>query len=92
MSFTGGDPNFNEKTGRYRESPFIFNNTLNSLDKTIKNLDVISKQKPSYIIGDINTDINVEKLDNELDLNKIAKQMENKIMNSIRNKVSIAVA
>ena len=46
----------------------------------------------SYNIGDINTTIQVEKLDNNTDIEKVARQVENRIMKSIRNRVTVSIS
>lgn len=70
----------------------LFTSMVSSLEKASNNSNINSALGSSYNIGDINTNINVEKLDNETDIDRVAKQVENRIMKSIRNRVSIAVA
>ena len=45
-----------------------------------------------YNIGDIITTIQVDKLDNQTDINRLAKQVEDKIVKDIRNRVSVSVS
>ena len=70
----------------------LFESMVASLEKASNNSTINSALGSSYNIGDINTNINVEKLDNETDIDMVARQVENRIMKSIRNRVSIAVA
>lgn len=70
----------------------LFTSMVSSLEKASNNSNINSALGSSYNIGDINTNINVEKLDNETDIDRVARQVENRIMKSIRNRVSIAVA
>ena len=70
----------------------LFTSMVNSLEKASNNSNINSALGSSYNIGDINTNINVERLDNETDIDKVARQVENRIMKSIRNRVSMAVA
>ena len=70
----------------------LFESMVSSLEKASNNSTINSALGSSYNIGDINTNINVEKLDNETDIDKVARQVENRIMKSIRNRVSIAIA
>ena len=71
----------------------LFTSMVSSLERTAaNNSNINSVLGSSYNIGDINTNINVEKLDNETDIYKVARQVENRIMKSIRNRVSMAVA
>ena len=71
----------------------LFESMVSSLERvSLNNSNINSALGSSYNIGDINTSINVEKLDNETDIEKVARQVENRIMKSIRNRVSIAIA
>ena len=71
----------------------LFESMVSSLEHvSLNNSNINSALGSSYNIGDINTSINVEKLDNETDIEKVARQVENRIMKSIRNRVSIAIA
>lgn len=70
----------------------LFTSMVSSLEKASNNSNINSALGSSYNIGDINTNINVERLDNETDIDKVARQVENRIMKSIRNRVSMAVA
>ena len=66
---------------------------VSSLERTAaNNSNINSALGSSYNIGDINTNINVEKLDNETDIDRVARQVENRIMKSIRNRVVVSVA
>ena len=70
----------------------LFESMVSSLERTANNSNINSPFNSSYNIGDINTTIQVEKLDNEKDKEKVARQVENRIMKTIRNRVSISVA
>ena len=70
----------------------LFESMVSSLEKASNNSNINSVLGSSYKIGDINTNINVEKLDNETDIDAVARQVENRIMKSIRNRVSLAIA
>lgn len=70
----------------------LFESMVSSLEKASNNSNINSALGSSYKIGDINTNINVEKLDNETDIDTVARQVENRIMKSIRNRVSLAIA
>ena len=70
----------------------LFTSMVSSLERAAaNNSNINSALGSSYNIGDINTSINVEKLDNETDINKVAKQVENRIMKSIHNRVVLSV-
>ena len=70
----------------------LFTSMVSSLERTAaNNSNINSALGSSYNIGDINTSINVEKLDNETDIDKVAKQVENRIMKSIHNRVVLSV-
>ena len=68
----------------------LFESMVHSLEKST-NSNVNSSFGSSYNIGDINTTIQVQKLDNETDVNKLVKQVEEKIVKSIRNRVVVSV-
>ena len=68
----------------------LFESMVSSLEKST-NSNVNSSFGSSYNIGDINTTIQVQKLDNETDINKLVKQVEEKIVKSIRNRVVVSV-
>ena len=71
----------------------LFTSMVSSLERTAaNNSNINSALGSSYNIGDINTNINVEKLDNETDIDRVARQVENRIMKSIRNRVVVSVA
>ena len=70
----------------------LFTSMVSSLEKASNNSNINSALGSSYNIGDINTNINVERLDNETDIDKVARQVENRILKSIRNRVSVAIA
>ena len=70
----------------------LFESMVSSLERTANNSNINSPLNSSYNIGDINTTIQVEKLDNDTDIEKVARQVENRIMKTIRNRVSISVA
>ena len=71
----------------------LFTSMVSSLERTTaNNSNINSALGSSYNIGDINTNINVEKLDNETDIDRVARQVENRIMKSIRNRVVVSVA
>ena len=70
----------------------LFTSMVSSLERAAaNNSNINSALGSSYNIGDINTSINVEKLDNETDIDKVAKQVENRIMKSIHNRVVLSV-
>ena len=69
----------------------LFETMVSSLEKASSNSDISSALGSSYSIGDINTSINVASLDNQTDINKVVKEVENKIMNTIRNRVTVSV-
>ena len=68
----------------------LFESMVHSLEKST-NSNVNSSFGSSYNIGDINTSIQVAKLDNQTDINQLAKQVEDKIVKTIRNRVTISV-
>lgn len=71
----------------------LFTSMVSSLERAAaNNSNINSALGSSYNIGDINTNINVEKLDNETDIDRVARQVENRIMKSVRNRVSLAIA
>ena len=71
----------------------LFTSMVSSLERAAaNNSNINSTLGSSYNIGDINTNINVEKLDNETDIDRVARQVENRIMKSVRNRVSLAIA
>ena len=65
---------------------------VSSLERTANNSNINSTFGSSYNIGDINTTIQVEKLDNNTDIEKVARQVENRIMKSIRNRVTVSIS
>jgi len=69
----------------------LFESMVSSLEKTANNSTINSGFNSSYNIGEINTTIKVDKLDSQTDINELAKQVENKIVRDIRNKVSISI-
>jgi len=69
----------------------LFESMVSSLEKTANNSTINSGFNSSYNIGEINTVIKVDKLDNQTDINELAKQVENKIVRDIRNKVSVSI-
>ena len=64
---------------------------VSSLEKSANNSTINSGFNSSYNIGEINTTIKVDKLDNQTDINKLAKQVEDKIVKDIRNRVSVSI-
>ena len=70
----------------------LFESMVSSLERTANNSNINSALGSSYIIGDINTTIQVEKLDNNTDIEKVARQVENRIMKSIRNRVTVSIS
>ena len=68
----------------------LFESMVHSLEKST-NSNINSGLGSSYNIGDINTTIQVDKLDNEADVNKLVKQVEDKILKTIRNRVVVSV-
>jgi len=70
----------------------LFTSMVSSLERAAaNNSNINSTLGSSYNIGDINTNINVDRLDNETDIDKVAKQVENRIMKSIHNRVVLSV-
>ena len=68
----------------------LFESMVHSLEKST-NSNINSGLGSSYNIGDINTTIQVDRLDNETDVNKLVKQVEDKILKTIRNRVVVSV-
>ena len=64
---------------------------VNSLEKASNNSNINSPLGSSYNIGDINTTIQVDKFDNQTDINKLARQVEDKIVKDIRNRIPVSV-
>lgn len=69
----------------------LFESMVSSLERASNNSNINSALGSSYNIGDINTSIQVAKLDNQTDINQLAKQVEDKIVKTIRNRVTISV-
>ena len=69
----------------------LFESMVSSLEKTANNSTINSGFNSSYNIGEIKTVIQVDKLDNQTDINKLAKQVEDKIVKDIRNRVSVSI-
>ena len=69
----------------------LFESMVNSLEKTANNSTINSGFNSSYNIGEIKTVIQVDRLDNQTDINKLAKQVEDKIVKDIRNRVPISI-
>ena len=69
----------------------LFESMVSSLEKTANNSNINTALGSSYNIGDINTTIQVEKLDNDTDIDKVARQVENRIMRSIKNRVTVSI-
>ena len=69
----------------------LFTSMVNSLEKASNNSNINSPLGSSYNIGDINTTIQVDKLDNQTDINKLARQVEDKIVKDIRNRIPVSV-
>ena len=70
----------------------LFESMISSLERTANNSNINSSFGSSYNIGDINTTIQVEKLDNNTDIEKVARQVENRIMKTIRNRVTVSIS
>ena len=69
----------------------LFESMVSSLEKASNNSNINSTFGSSYNIGDINTTVQVDKLDNQTDINKLAKQVEDKIVKTIRNRVTVSI-
>ncbi len=69
----------------------LFTSMVNSLEKASNNSNINSPLGTSYNIGDINTTIKVDKLDSQTDINRLAMQVEDKIVRDIRNRVSVSI-
>ena len=69
----------------------LFTSMVNSLEKASNNSNINSPLGSSYNIGDINTTIQVDKLDNQTDINRLARQVEDKIVKDIRNRIPVSV-
>ena len=69
----------------------LFESMVSSLEQASNNSNINSVLGSSYNIGDINTSINVAKLDNQTDIDKVAKAVEDKIVKTIRNRVSVSI-
>ena len=69
----------------------LFESMVSSLERTANNSDINSLLGSSYNIGDINTTIQVEKLDNNTDIDRVARLVENKIMSTIKNRVVVSI-
>ena len=69
----------------------LFESMVSSLEKTANNSTINSGFNSSYNIGEINTVIKVDRLDNQTDINKLAKQVEEKIVKDLRNRVSVSI-
>ena len=69
----------------------LFESMVSSLEQASNNSNINSALGSSYNIGDINTTIQVDKLDNDTDINRLARQVEDKIMRTIRNRVTVSV-
>ena len=70
----------------------LFESMVSSLERTANNSNINSTFGSSYNIGDINTTIQVAKLDDNTDIDKVARQVENRIMKSIRNRVTVSIS
>ena len=93
-NFTGpawldGSPSNPERILSPRQTK-LFESMVHSLEKST-NSNINSSLGSSYNIGDINTTIQVDKLDNNTDINRLVKQVEEKIVKSIRNRVMVSV-
>ena len=69
----------------------LFTSMVSSLEKASNNSNINSPLGSSYNIGDINTTIQVDKLDNQTDINRLARQVEDKIVKDIRNRIPVSV-
>ena len=69
----------------------LFESMVSSLEKASNNSNINSGFGSSYNIGNINTTVQVDKLDDQTDVNKLAKQVEDKIVKTIRNRVSVSI-
>ena len=69
----------------------LFKSMVSSLEKASSN-SVSYGSTFGYNVGDIITTIQVDKLDNQTDINRLAKLVEDKIVKDIRNKVSVSVS
>lgn len=69
----------------------LFTSMVSSLERTANNSNINSPLGSSYNIGDINTTIQVDKLDNQTDINRLARQVEDKIVKDIRNRIPVSV-
>ena len=69
----------------------LFESMVSSLEKSSFNSSSLGSPF-GYNIGDIITNIQVDKLDNQTDINRLAKQIEDKIVKDVRNRVSISVS
>ena len=69
----------------------LFESMVSSLERTANNSNINSTLGSSYNIGDINTTIKVDKFDSQTDINRLAMQVEDKIVKDIRNRVSISI-
>ena len=69
----------------------LFETMVSSLERTANNSNVNSPLGSSYNIGDINTSIQVAKLDDQTDIDKLARKVEDKIIKTIRNRVVVSM-
>jgi len=69
----------------------LFESMVSSLEHTASKSSSFGSSL-GYNIGDIITTIQVDKLDNQTDINRLAKQVEDKIVKDIRNRVSVSVS
>ena len=69
----------------------LFESMVSSLEKTASKSSSFNSGL-GYSIGDIITTIQVDKLDNQTDINRLAKQVEDKIVKDIRNRVSVSIS
>lgn len=69
----------------------LFESMVSSLEQASNNSNINSPLGSSYNIGDINTSIQVAKLDNNTDIEKLAKKIEDKIVKTVRNRVVVSI-
>lgn len=89
MAWLDGSPSNPERVLSPHQTK-LFESMVNSLEKST-NSNINSSLGSSYNIGDIVTNIQVNKLDNEMDVNRLVKQVEDKIIKTIRNRVVVSV-
>ena len=69
----------------------LFESMVSSLEQVSNKSNINSPLGSSYNIGDINTSIQVAKLDDNTDIDKLAKKVEDKIVKTIRNRVVVSM-